>query len=92
MPMNYAASMVVYTLGKIGPEAKAAVPSLIELLKDQSESIRISSSIALGNIGPEVKVAIPELTNMCLWLLVRDGFMASGLNLQQLHPVACPAQ
>ena len=46
-------------LGKIGPEAKAAVPGLIEALKD--EAVRWKAGEALGKIGPGAKAAVPAL-------------------------------
>jgi HEAT repeat protein len=50
-----------YILGQIGPEAKAAVPALIELLRDQYDDIRRNAIEALGRIGPEAKTAVPAL-------------------------------
>ncbi len=49
---------VVMALGRIGPDAQAAVPDLIPLLGDKSERIRQEASRALGRIGPE---AVPPL-------------------------------
>jgi len=65
------------TLGEIGPEAKAAVPMLIEMLEGKREStkaapiyigpatpwfnVRTDAAIALGRIGPDAKAAIPAL-------------------------------
>ncbi len=48
-------------LGKIGPAAKAAVPDLIEALKDEHENVRATVALALGGIGPEAKAAAPAL-------------------------------
>lgn len=41
----------IAALGKIGQEAKSAVPGLIELLKDQDPEIRDASAEALDAIG-----------------------------------------
>jgi HEAT repeat protein len=38
-------------LGRIGPDAEAAVPDLIPLLGDKSERIRREAAVALGRIG-----------------------------------------
>ncbi len=38
-------------LGRIGPDAAAAVPDLIPLLGDKSERIRREAALALGRIG-----------------------------------------
>ena len=48
-------------LGQIGPEAKSAVPDLIEVLKDDDGHVRESATVALGKIGPEAKAAVPYL-------------------------------
>jgi HEAT repeat protein len=42
---------VVMALGRIGPDAGAAVPDLVPLLGDKSERIREEASRALGRIG-----------------------------------------
>ena len=49
-------------LGKIGPEAKTAIPALTELLKDKE--VRLDVAEALGKIGPEAKTAVPALTEL----------------------------
>ena len=43
---------VVMALGRVGPDAAAAVPDLVPLLGDKSERIRREASMALGKIGP----------------------------------------
>ena len=48
-------------LGRIGPEAKEAVPALIIALNDQSEGVRSSAASALGRIRPEAKESVPAL-------------------------------
>ncbi len=49
-------------LGGIGPEAKAAVPALIEALKDPEGDVRREAAQTLGQIGPEAKAAVPALS------------------------------
>lgn len=52
-------------LSGIGTEAKAAVPALIDLLKDdEREGVRWNAVRALGNIGPAASSAIPSLEAM----------------------------
>ena len=48
-------------LGKIGPEAKAAVPDLSKALKDEDKYVRQTAVRALGDIGPEARDAVPAL-------------------------------
>lgn len=51
-------------LGEAGPKAVAAVPDLIEMLKDPNSEIRRLSAYALCMIGPEAKAAIPNLKEL----------------------------
>ena len=61
----YVRTAAAYTLGQIGPDAKAAVPNLIEALKD--EDVRMKSvADALGGIATALQrekdtTAIPDL-------------------------------
>ncbi|MEZ2236475.1 HEAT repeat domain-containing protein, partial [Microcoleus sp.] len=55
-------------LGRIGAEAKTAVPQLIPLLKDSDADVRSSAADALGRIGAEAKTALPQLI-----LLLKDS-------------------
>src|SRR5262245_40640575 len=52
-----------FWLRQAGPEAKAAVPGLLDSLKDKNVSVRQESAFALGRIGPPAKPAIPSLIN-----------------------------
>jgi len=49
---------------RVGPEAKAEVPLLIQTLKDEDNWVRRYAAVALGQIGPEAKIAVPELIKM----------------------------
>jgi hypothetical protein len=50
----------VLELRKKGPEAKAAVPALVQALED-NEAISCPAAQALAAIGPEAEPAIPAL-------------------------------
>ena len=50
-------------LGRISDEAKAAVPSLIDGLKDPDSDVRSSAALLLGKMGIEAKTAIPSLVD-----------------------------
>ena len=41
----------------------AAVPGLLEVLKDQNEWLRADAAAALGRIGPEAKAAVRPLAD-----------------------------
>lgn len=49
-------------LGNLGPDAREAVPALIEALQDPD--VRTDAATALGNIGPDAKEAISALTEI----------------------------
>ena len=48
-------------LGEIGPDAKDAIPTLIDLLQDREVYVRKSAANALGEIGLHAKEAVPAL-------------------------------
>ena len=48
-------------LGRIGPDAKAAIPNLIAALSGPDSRVRSEAARALGGIGPAAAPAIPEL-------------------------------
>ena len=48
-------------LGRMGPEAREAVPTLLELLQDASIQNRRLAAWTLGNIGQGAVEAIPAL-------------------------------
>jgi HEAT repeat protein len=50
-----------WALGRIGPQAKAAVPGLTEALEDKDWKVRRQAVWALGAIGPDAKEAISSL-------------------------------
>src|SRR5262249_8997362 len=51
-------------LSEMGPQAKAAVPELTALLKDDEPEMRMEAVMALGEIGPDAKDAVPTLIAM----------------------------
>jgi HEAT repeat protein len=54
-------SLAAEDLGELGPNARAAVPTLRKALKDPSDSVRWWSATALGNIGSAANEAVPDL-------------------------------
>jgi HEAT repeat protein len=48
-------------LGQIGPDARAAVPVLNDLLKDTDSSVVKAAADSLGRIGPDARGAVPAL-------------------------------
>jgi HEAT repeat protein len=58
----YTRNKAAYAIGGMGPAATAAVPALIDALKDPEAAVRFPVCIALREIGPNAKAAIPALT------------------------------
>src|SRR5262249_24324659 len=48
-----------YGLSQLGPEARAAVPTLTEALKSDNALVRQNAALALGRIGPDARDAVP---------------------------------
>jgi HEAT repeat protein len=58
--------MAILALGEIGPDARPAVPYLLEALRDDNEGVRRRAAVALGNIradGETVVVALQSALN-----------------------------
>jgi HEAT repeat protein len=55
-------------LAEMGPDAKEAIPNLIDSLKEKSyfksEDWRAESARALGNMGPDAKEAVPQIAKL----------------------------
>jgi HEAT repeat protein len=48
-------------LSRLGPDARSAMPSLIEALKKDDPPVRRNAALALGEIGPDARDAVPAL-------------------------------
>jgi len=69
LPWDVLGSQLVFitraeTRGGIGPEARAAIPALIEALEDHNEFVRWHAAQAIGGFGSDAKAAIPTLRRM----------------------------
>ena len=51
----------IATLGKLRGKAGAAVPDIIDALKDEDRHVRKMTALALGDIGPGATVAVTAL-------------------------------
>jgi hypothetical protein len=56
-PRARAVEAIVY----VGPEAREAVPALLEIMKDHDSALRDNALWALINIGPEEKAILPAV-------------------------------
>jgi HEAT repeat protein len=76
-------------LGRLGREARTAVPDLAQALQDPHPKVRLAAALALQTIGPDARSAIPELmealkaTNLFFCRLVAK-------TLVQIGPAAVP--
>ncbi len=78
----------------IGPEAKSAVPALVDALKDRDDDTRAAAISALQAIDPDAEAAIPAVlveilkTEDELYLRLPA---AEALWRMKKHPAAIPA-
>jgi HEAT repeat protein len=83
----------VRVLAAIGPDAKDAVPKLIELLKGPSTPpVRDQALVALGNIGPDAKAAIDPLVDLAKGtdVAARTGSMRALMRMKPDAQVVVP--
>jgi HEAT repeat protein len=84
------ASSAAVAIGDLGPGARAAVPALIEALRDPNATVRFQAAISLGCIGPEARAAVPALIGT-----LKDGvFFVRGWSafaLGEIGPEAAQA-
>jgi HEAT repeat protein len=69
-----------FGLSRLGPDAQAAVPALIERLKGEAP-VRQNAAVALGEIGPAAKDAVPALIETLRdpeWTVRRQAAVALG--------------
>jgi HEAT repeat protein len=53
--------LALINLGGIGPEARAALPTMLPLLKDEDKNLRTDAAYALGRFGEHGKPAVGNL-------------------------------
>jgi len=64
LPPPQARDTVLFILGRIGPNARPAVPALLKLLQDCNSGLRQSAVATLGLIGPDARAAVPALARL----------------------------
>jgi HEAT repeat protein len=62
--LEAAQEVALRTLGKFGPAASAAVPTIAHALTDPNPGIKLAAVQALGQIGPEARSVIPDLVQI----------------------------
>lgn len=79
--------LAIFSLGAIGPAAKAAVPTLVDQLQDSAAAIRASAAVALARIGPDFAgKATPQLKRLVKEETETDVRLCVRLALVQLQP------
>lgn len=76
---------LLYVLGQLGPDARAAVPALTDLLKDKDPNVVRLAVLALGTLGPEAKGAVPTLKEL-LESKSTDVRLGAALALVRIEP------
>jgi len=70
-----------YGLSLLGPDARSAVPTLIEASTTKDTIVRQNSVLALGSIGPDARDAVPVLIQLLHdpeWTVRRQAALALG--------------
>jgi HEAT repeat protein len=79
-------SIAAVTLGEIGPEAKDAIPALIQLLQDQDAEgfARANAALVLGQIGEGAEDAMSVLQHTYEHTYLGPVMLVSGQTLHLL--------
>ena len=83
--------IAAFALGRIGPEARAAIPDLIAALSGPDSRVRGEAARALGLMGPDARAAIPELIRLISRGRVNQVAEYTWQALAELGPMAVPA-
>ena len=85
--------MAVVALAEMGPEARPALPALVQALRDPHEVVRCRAMMALADMGPDARMAVPALIQMLddPSRLVRRWAAATLGEIGPTVPAAIPA-
>jgi len=84
---------IIYTLGRIGPDAAPATDELAKLVEDKNSRVAHEAIIALGHIGPSAKAAVPALVKSLDQPMDKDmNFTAIEYALSKIGPDAAEAE
>ncbi len=60
-PVDFAKAYALSAISRMGPDAREAVPALINTLTDNQTRIRHATAYVLGRVGPDAMNALPAL-------------------------------
>src|SRR5206468_2599697 len=60
-PVEFAKASALFAISRMGPNAREAVPALLNALTDNRTRIRHAAADALGKVGPAAMNALPAL-------------------------------
>jgi HEAT repeat protein len=80
-------SAVLYTFGRIGPEAARAVPVIMKYLEHENTDIRKTAISSLGKIGKASEPAVPKIAEY----LSDENEWTRTLALRSLKEIGTPA-
>jgi HEAT repeat protein len=75
-----------HAIGQMGSEARAAIPDLINALKDDSPLVRWAAAESLGAFGAESKAAVPSLRDIVKKDNYEPARAAAEASLQRIDP------
>ena len=81
----------VFALIYIGPEAKDAIPTLVEMIKNHRDNNRPHALLALGHLDPDANLALPLLVDALHDRLGQYARMMAAQGLEAMGVKAQPA-
>lgn len=78
--------LILRVLEEIGPQAVAATPDLLELVRKSDRLVSLAACAALGSIGPGASNAIPAIEFCLTNPLTPDAHLDAAVALSRIEP------